>query len=120
MAAGDLQINTILLPLPGIRFSPGYIDFETSDRTINKTLVSDFYTIKRKFTISWDYPVTGTFMADMVDLYLAKEDVTLTVTNADTTTDVYTCWLKISDEVLRELASGNYAFSGFTIYLEEV
>lgn len=106
--------------MPGIRFNPGHIDFEVSDRTIDKTLVSDFITIKNKFTISWDYPVSGTFMAEIVELYLAKEDVTFTVTNADATTSVYTCWLSISEECLREIVSGSYAFSGFTISMEEV
>jgi hypothetical protein len=120
MAAGDIQINAILLPIPGLRFTPGYIDFEVRDRTIDKTLVSDFVTIKHSFNIGWDYPVSGVFMADMVTLYLAKADVTLTVTNSDLTTTVYTCSLDISKEHLREIASGSYAFSGFTLMLEEV
>lgn len=120
MAVGDIQINTIILPNEGLRFTPGYIDFEVKDRTINKTLVSDFATIKRKFTIIWDYPVTGTFMADILELYLAKEDVTLYVTEANATISQYTCWLDISKENLRDISSGVYAFSGFTIMLEEV
>lgn len=120
MAAGDIQINTILLPIPGLRFSPGYIDFEIRDRTINKTLVSDFVTIKNRFTITWEYPVSGTFMAEILTLYLAKDDVTLTVTNSDLSTTAYTCALMVSHETLREITSGSYAFSGFSITLEEV
>ena len=120
MAVGDVQINTMLLPNEGMRFSPGYIDFEVKDRTINKTLVSDFVSIKRVFTITWEYPISGTLMADLVELYLAKEDVTLSVTESDTTVSAYTCWLDISKESLREISSGVYAFSGFSVTLEEV
>lgn len=120
MAVGDIQLNTTLLPNEGLRFSPGYIDFEVSDRTIDKTLVSDFITIKRKFGITWEYPISGTLMADIVELYLAKADVTVSVTNSDLTISTYTCWLSISDESLREIASGVYAFSGFSISMEEV
>lgn len=118
--AGELQIDTILLPDYGLRFSEGYIDFEVKDRTIDRTLVSDFVAIKRIFTVAWDNPISGTLLADLVDLYMAKEDVTFTVTNADTTNTVYTCRLDIGNEYLREIASGNYAFSGLVITLEEV
>lgn len=120
MAKGDIQINSVLLPFEGIKVSYGYIDFEVVDRTIDKTLVSDFIALKRIFTISWDNMVSGTFMADIIDIYILKQDVTLIVTNADLSTSTYTCKLSISDRVLRELYSGNYAFSGFTITLEEV
>lgn len=118
--AGELQIDTILLPEYGLRFSEGYIDFEVKDRTIDRTLVSDFVAIKRVFTIAWDNPISGTLLASILEIYIAKKDVSFAITNADTSTTTYTCRLDIGGEYLREIASGNYAFSGFTITLEEV
>jgi hypothetical protein len=120
MAKGDLQINSILLPLDDIQYKPGWIDYEVTDRTINRTLVSDFIAFKRTFDISWKNPLEGSFLADLLDLYLAKEDVTFTETAADLTTTAYTCRMSISNKYLREIMSGNYAFSGFSITLEEV
>jgi len=119
-AKGDLKINDILLPLEGLQYKPGWIDYEVTDRTINKTLVSDFVAFKRTFAISWSYPLDGSFLADLLDLYIAKADVTFTETGADLVDTSYTCKLSISSSYLRELYSGNYAFSGFAITLEEV
>jgi hypothetical protein len=121
MAKGDLQIDTILLPDNGdLRYTPGFISFEQTARTIDNTLVSDFKALKHKFSFSWNNPLDGNFLADIIDLYLANDDVTFTQTNADLSTSVYTCKIFISESMLREIASGNYAYSGFTLTLEEV
>lgn len=117
---GDLKINAMLLPLDGIQYKPGWIDYEVTARTINKTLVSDFVSFKRTFAISWANPLEGSFLADLLDLYIAKADVTFTETGADLVDTAYTCRLSISSSYLRELYSSNYAFSGFAITLEEV
>lgn len=117
---GDLQLGAIPLPLQGIKFSEGWIDFEKKRRTINNTLVSDLVAFKRKFSISWDNPLDGAFLADLLDLYIAKEDLTFTVTNADLTTTAYTVHIDIGSDILREIYSGNYAYSGFKIELEEI
>jgi len=120
MAKGDLKINALELPIDNIKFSQDWIDFEVQDRTINRTLVSDFIAFKRKFVLTWQYPLEGAFLADLLDLYIAKEDVTFTVTNADLTESLYTCKVDINGAYLREMLSGNYIFSGFGITLEEV
>ena len=104
MAKGDLAINSIQLRKDNIRYSPGWIDIETTDRTINGTLVSDVIAMKRRFTITWNNPIACAF----------------TETQSDLTTGSYTCKLDISQTYLREIIAGNYAFSGFTITLEEV
>jgi len=120
MAKGDLKINTLELPIETVKFTEGWLDFEVQDRTINRTLVSDFIAFKRKFSITWGYAISGTLLADLLDLYIAKEDVVFTIVNADLTETLYTCKVSISDTYLREIISGNYAFSGFTVELEEV
>jgi hypothetical protein len=121
MAKGDLQIDTILLPDNGdLKYQPGFIQFEQKQRTVDNTLVSDFRAIKYKFAFSWGNPLDGIFMADLVELYLAGNDVTFIETNADLSTNTYICRLSISETTLREIASGNYAFSGFSMNLEEI
>ena len=120
MAKGELTINSIPLPLDGMRYSQGYIDFELKERTIDQTLVSDFIAFKRIFNISWSNPLDGSFMADIIDLYLLKEDVTLYEVQADLTTKSFVCALTIGSNFLREMYARNYAFSGFSISLEEV
>lgn len=120
MAKGDLTLGSVPLPIQGIKYSPGWIDYEKKARTINNTLVSDLVAFKRKFTISWDNPLDGSFMADLLDMYIAKQDLTFVETQSDLTTVSYTVHIDIASEYLREIASGNYAFSGFKITLEEV
>lgn len=120
MAKGDLTLGGVALPLEGIKYSPGWIDYEKTARTINNTLVSDLVAFKRKFSISWENPLDGAFMADLLDMYVAKEDLTFTETQSDLTTLSYTVHIDIGSEYLREIYSGNYAFSGFKITLEEV
>lgn len=120
MAKGDLQLGAILLPIEGIKYSQGWIDYEKTRRTIDNTLVSDLVAFKRKFTIAWDNPLDGSFMADLLDMYIAKADLTFIETQADLTTLSYTVHIDIGSDYLREIYSGNYAFSGFKITLEEV
>lgn len=121
MAIGDLTINGILIPGNfNLKFSQGYIDFEETQRTIDKTLVSDFASFKRIFNISWTSFIQGDLLADFLDMYIAKDDVTFVVSNADGTDSTYICKLSISNEFLREIKVGDFAYSGFTLTLEEV
>lgn len=120
MAKGDLKIGTLELPIDTVKFTEGWIDFEVQDRTVNRTLVSDFIAFKRKFSITWQYPISGTLLAELLDIYIAKADVVFTIVNADLTETLYTCKVSISGDYLREIIAGNYAFSGFTVELEEV
>ncbi len=120
MAKGDLSLNGVILPNIGIQYTKGHIVFEVMDRTINKTLVSDYVTTKKTFKMSWSNILDGAFMADLIDIYELREDVTFIETQADLTTITTICKMTISDSYLRELESGNYAFSGFSIKLEEV
>ncbi len=117
---GDLLLNGVLLPMDSISYKPGWLDFEVTERTVNRTLVSDFVAFKRTFEVSWSNPLDGAFMADLIDLYVLKEDVTFSEVQPDLSSLTYTCKLSISPTYLRELYAGNYAFSGFSITLEEV
>lgn len=116
---GDIKLNGILLPVD-TKLARGYIDFEVTERTINRTLVSDFITLKNTFSLSWDEIILGNLLAFILDIYLLKEDVTIEITNADLTTNIYNCHLSISQSILREIASGDYAYSGFNVKLEEI
>lgn len=116
---GDIKFNGILLP-EETNMTRGYIDFEVTERTINKTLVSDFIIIKNMFTLEWENLISGSLLAFFLNTYLLKEDVTLTIENADGTLDIFTCHLTISNSILREITAGDYAFSGFSMTLEEV
>jgi hypothetical protein len=120
MAKGDLFINEIEIPRQSLSYSPGWIDFRQEERTIDNTLVSDLKAQKRIFSFSWGVLMDGLFVADILELYLIGDDVTFTETQADLTDVEYICQLKISPEYIREIESGNYAFSGFSISLEEV
>lgn len=121
--AGELYIRkdavTIDLPLERINYAPGYITLETTDRTINGTLVSDLIAIKRKFAISWPI-LDGAFMADFIELYVAGEPVEFGETGVDSIVTWYDCKLEISQETLREIHAGNFAFSGFSMELLEL
>lgn len=121
---GELKINSIVIPDSSLNFSPGWISFEVTQRTIDNTLVSDLKDDKRKFNLSWDNCIDGDFFEQIVALYELGEDVTFTVTAEDLTDDVYDCHLTISPEVLRKVTrkreTGNYAYSGFAIALEEI
>ena len=121
MAIGDLTINGNLIPgRQNLRFSQGYIDFEETQRTIDKTLVSDFVKFKRSFSISWTSYIDGPLLVSFLDIYIAKEDVTFVVTDYDGTDSTYICKLGISPEFLREIKVGYFAYSGFSLTLEEV
>jgi hypothetical protein len=119
----DLTITkgatSIVLPDFERQYSQGWIDFEVSERTINRTLVSDFVAFKRTFTISWPILSEET-LAALLEWYLDKEDVTFTETQSDSSTLSWTCRISISDSILREIEAVDYAFSGFSITLEEV
>ena len=117
--SGELRINSMILPKEGRLYSPGWLNFEVKQRTINRTLVSDLQGIKRKFTIAWDR-VYGTLFADLIDLYLDNVDVTFTEVKPDLTEAVYNCRLSIPQSVRRELESGEYGYTGFSITLEEI
>jgi hypothetical protein len=111
--------TAIILPEFERKYSQGWIDFEVSERTINRTLVSDFVAFKRSFSITWNL-LDGAILTSLLDLYLAKEDVIFYEQQANGTFKNWTCKLGISDSILREVESGNFAFSGFAITLEEV
>jgi hypothetical protein len=116
---GILKLNGITLPSRNIQYTQGWIDFEVKDRTINKTLVSDFIAIKRVFSISWPV-LEGSFMAQLINIYLAKNDVTFEEQQPNGSFLSFTCRMAISESVLREIDIENYAFSGFSFRLEEV
>lgn len=111
--------TSIILPEFERKYSQGWIDFEVSERTINRTLVSDFVAFKRTFSITWNI-LDGAVLASLLDLYLAKEDVTFYEEQADSSFKSWVCKIGISDSILREVEAGNFAFSGFAITLEEV
>jgi hypothetical protein len=112
--------STILvLPEWERKYTQGYIDFEVSERTINRTLVSDFIAFKRTFGVTWNI-LDGATISTLIDLYLAKEDVVFYEEQPNSSFLNWTCRLSISQSILREIEIGNYAFSGFSITLEEV
>lgn len=111
--------TVIVLPEWERKYTQGWIDFEVTERTINRTLVSDFIAFKRKFSITWNI-LDGATMAAIIDIYLAKEDIVFHERQSNGTFRSWTCRLSISDGILREIEAGNYAFSGFAITLEEV
>jgi hypothetical protein len=111
--------TAITLPIYQRTYSQGWIDFEVVERTINRTLVSDFVAFKRRFSIEWEL-ASGELVAELLDLYLDKEDVIFEETQADNSVKTWTCRLSISDDIVRDIEVGNFAFSGFGITLEEV
>jgi hypothetical protein len=113
---GSLVLN---LPKSGRLYEPGWIDFEVTDRTINRTLVSDFVGIKRFFIISYDR-VYGDLFGNILDLYLDKEDVTFFEEQPNGTYKSYVCRISISETVRRELEVAEYGYTGFAFTLEEV
>jgi hypothetical protein len=120
---GDLKITynstEIMLPEYERKYTQGWIDFEVSERTVNRTLVSDFIAFKRAFGITWNV-LDGEFMYQLVEIYLTKKDVTFSEKQSDGSWKSWICKMSISESLLREVEVGNYAFSGFSITLEEV
>jgi hypothetical protein len=120
---GELRIvhgvDTFILPTFGRLYEITNIDFEVKQRTVNKTLVSDFQDIKKRFTISWDRSY-GTLYADLLEIFLEREDVTFIEVQPDLSEVSYTCLMSISESVRREIEAGDYGFTGFSIVLEEV
>ena len=117
---GELRLGTFVIPASSREYSPGWIDFEVTGRTIDNTLVSDFIGFKRKFSISWSNWLDGEFVEYLLSLYQSKEDVTFTEVKPDGTEQSWTCKLSISDAYVREYEEDNFAYSGFEIMLEEV
>lgn len=111
--------TVIVLPEWERKYTQSWIDFEVTERTINRTLVSDFIAFKRKFNVTWNV-LDGATMAAIIDIYLAKEDIVFHEQQSNGSFRTYTCRLSISANILREIEIGNYAFSGFSIELEEV
>jgi hypothetical protein len=109
----------IFLPEFERKYTQGWLDFEVTERTINRTLVSDFVAFKRVFSITWNV-LDGEIMSSLILLYLGKQDVVFSEQQPDTTWLSWTCKLAISDSIFREIEVGNFAFSGFSITLEEV
>ena len=117
---GDLFIGSFLVPDNTLVYSEGWIDFEVTQRTIDNTLVSDFIGFKRKFSMSWENWLSGGFVDYVVGIYEAKQDVVFKKILADNSEELYTCKLSISDNYVREYKELDFAFSGFSITLEEV
>jgi hypothetical protein len=121
--AGRLRIEkgtTIIhLPEPGRLYEPGWIDFEVTERTINRTLVSDFVAIKRQFQVSYDR-IYGNLFGDILDLYLDKEDVTFYEEQPDGSYNSWICRVDFPAQVKRDLNTGLYGYTGFSFRLEEV
>ena len=121
--AGKLRIekNTTVIELPeaGRLYEPGWIDFEVTERTINRALVSDFIAFKRLFVVSYDR-VYGDLFADLLELFLAKEDVTFFEEQPNGTYQQYICRIDFPQSVKRELSRGLYGYTGFSFSLEEV
>jgi len=121
---GELKINAIIMPDHSLKYAPGFISFEVMQRTIDNTLVSDLKDDKRKFSLSWDNALDGAFVESIIALYVAGADVTFTVTDEALVDTVYDCHISISLEILRKFSrkreTGNYAYSGFAIELEEI
>lgn len=121
--AGKLRIEkgavVVELPEVGRLYEPGWIDFEITERTINRTLVSDFIAFKRLFIVSYDR-VYGDLFADLLELFLDKEDVIFYEQQPNGTYLNYTCRLDFPQSVKRELSRGLYGYTGFSFSLEEV
>lgn len=119
---GDIQINDHVFHPNGYRkLTEGFIDFEVSARTINNTLVSDFFDTKRTYSISWDgASITGELLDEFIALYKSTDDVTFIKTNYDLTTTTVICRLRLSGNFLRDYEQGTYSYNGITIELEEV
>jgi hypothetical protein len=119
----DLKLNQgateIFLPEFERKYTQGWLDFEVSERTINRTLVSDFVGFKRTFSVTWNV-LEGEIMSSLILLYLTKQDVIFSEQQPDGSFLSWTCKLSISQSLLREIDAGNFAFSGFSITLEEV
>jgi hypothetical protein len=119
----DLKITQgaveIFLPEYERKYTQGWIDFEVSERTINKTLVSDFVAFKRTFAVTWNV-LDGEVMSSLIMLYLNKQDVNFHEKQPDGSYLSWVCKLSISQSIFREIEIGNFAFSGFAITLEEV
>jgi hypothetical protein len=120
MNPGDLYIDTFEVPSKARRYSPGWIEFEQTRRTINNTLTSDFLAQKRKFFIEWSTWLDGDFIEYIVGIYLAGNDVVFKVCESDGTEKSYTCRLTIPSTYVREYEEKGFAYSGFNITLEEV
>ena len=121
--AGRLRIEkgttVVILPEQGRLYEPGWIDFEVSERTINRTLVSDFVAIKRQFQIAYDR-VYGNLFGEILDLYLDKEDVVFYEEQPDGSYRNWTCVIDFPAQVKRDLNTGLYGYTGFSFRLEEV
>jgi len=120
MAQGDVYLNSTLMPGSSLKVTKGYLDFEVSDRTIDKTFVSDFVATKRTRSLYWENFLDEDFVDAMIALYLLKEDVVYSEVNSDLTITTFTVRMSISSEILREIDEGSYAYSGFVITMEEV
>jgi hypothetical protein len=116
---GELRIDSITLPETGRLYRPGWIDFEVTERTIDRTLVSDFIAIKRRFSVAYDRAY-GDLFKQLYDLYLTKQDVTFTEFQPDGSSLSWTCRMSFPTEVERGLNRGLYGYVGFSVTLEEV
>jgi|WetSurMetagenome_2_1015567.scaffolds.fasta_scaffold424529_2 hypothetical protein len=120
MAQGDFYINDILLPKSSIKPTKGRLDFEISERTIDNTFVSDLKAIKEKRSFTWENALDEDFITPMMEIYYAGEDVIYREVNSDLTETTFTMRMKIPDDIAQEVLEGSYAYSGFSISLEEV
>lgn len=119
---GDIQINDHVFHPNGYRkLTEGFINFEVSQRTIDHTLVSDFLSVKRTFTISWDNAtISGELLDEFITLYLSSSDVTFTKTNYDLSKTTVVCRLKLPESWKRDYEQGTYSYSGIIVTLEEI
>jgi hypothetical protein len=119
---GDIKINDITLTANGYtKLTEGFINFEVKERTIDNTLVSDFFGVKRTFKISWEKCViSGDLLDSFIEIYLAGEDVTFIKTNYDLTETTYTCKLYLPDSFMRAYEKDNYGYDSIEVSLEEV
>ena len=121
MTTGSYKINDhVFSPNGGRTLTEGYLDFEVTDRTINKTLVSDFVIFKRTFSIKWSVAITQDLLEIILAWYTAKQDVTFTKVNKDGTESSYTCRLSIPENFTRVYELKEYSYSDFEISLVEV
>lgn len=120
---GDIWLGVlgdeILLPRPGLRFTPSDTEIIQEARTIDGTLVSDLKAVKKHFEISYDPATTGTNLTALLALYNLHVDLNLIVTNEDATTTAYTVVLRPIPRG-RMLVSDVWLWSGVTLVLDEV
>ena len=111
--------SLVILPDTGRTYTQGWLDFELTERTINRTLVSDLIATKRVFSITWEQ-ASRALVSQLVLLFLDERYLTFEEEQHDGSFLSWDVRLTIGANILRDIEAQDYSFVGFVINLEQV